>query len=395
MQYNMKFKVRKADTSTLQEEKELLTKMLGHFIDHWDIDVNEFSNNQVFIQHIANEILGSSILTDAFENDLITEIHCLDWDNIWVVMNGEVKVRYPKVFNSRDHYEKIIDQLSEYGNAHRSPAGGAAEFHYFKHRVAISEYSDTLTMTIRKYSDPIATLPDLVDRETIDEPVADLLNLMIKANLNLVLGGISGSGKTTSMNAMLNSSLPKDTTRFHLIEGSKEMNIVHPCTNNREFSRHQNVANVFDTIYGTMPNRLVIDEAHSQDMGTIVQGMLTGHPTQLIMHGNNAKNTLERLLSGYIAYVESPNNHHPQAVKDIHLVTDFIIIQEIYGDGKRIITSINEVEYCEDTESLTLKPVMEYSPKTKEFIFVNTLSPKTINKMIRNGISYEDIIPFV
>src|SRR6266496_3552192 len=82
---------------------------------------------------------------------------------------------------------------------------------------------DGSLLTIRKFAVDPLTVDDLVGSGTLTAPVAELLRACVRGRLNVVIGGGTGSGKTTSLN-VLSSFVPGDE-RIVTVEDAAELQL--------------------------------------------------------------------------------------------------------------------------------------------------------------------------
>lgn len=78
-------------------------------------------------------------------------------------------------------------------------------------------------ITIRKFPKRAITLDNLLERESLNEEVAEFLRKVVQAKYNLFVSGATGSGKTTLLN-VLSDFIPKNE-RIITIEDTAELQI--------------------------------------------------------------------------------------------------------------------------------------------------------------------------
>lgn len=73
---------------TLDSKKEMLAEEIYNMLNDYDIDISELKSNEEFVNFATEEMVGRSVLQDAFENDEVEEIKCLSWDKIYITIDG-------------------------------------------------------------------------------------------------------------------------------------------------------------------------------------------------------------------------------------------------------------------------------------------------------------------
>jgi pilus assembly protein CpaF len=210
---------------------------------------------------------------------------------------------------------------------------------------------DGSLLTIRKFAADPFTVNDLVSFGTITEPVAELLRACVRGRLNILIGGGTGSGKTTSLN-VLSSFVPPDE-RIVTIEDAAELQLRQAHVLRLE-SRPPNLEGrgqiaIRDLVRNALrmrPDRIIIGEVRDGAALDMLQAMNTGHDGSITtVHSNSPRDSLSRLETMVLmAGFELPE----RAIREqMGSAIDLIIHQTRLKDGTRRITHITEVEGME------------------------------------------------
>ena len=81
-------------------------------------------------------------------------------------------------------------------------------------------------ITIRKFSKKALSIQDLVGFGTLSQDMATFLDACVRARLNILVSGGTGSGKTTTLNVL--SSFIPHTDRIVTIEDAAELRLQQP-----------------------------------------------------------------------------------------------------------------------------------------------------------------------
>ena len=217
---------------------------------------------------------------------------------------------------------------------------------------------DGSLLTIRKFAADPFTVDDLVSFGTLTSPVAELLRACVRGRLNILIGGGTGSGKTTTLN-VLSSFLPDDE-RIVTIEDAAELQLRQDHVLRLE-SRPSNVEKkgevaVRDLVRNALrmrPDRIIIGEVRDGAALDMLQAMNTGHDGSITtVHSNAPRDSLARLETMVLmAGVELPQ----RAIREqMASAIDLIVHQTRLKDGTRRITHITEVAGMEG-EVVTLQ----------------------------------------
>lgn len=203
------------------------------------------------------------------------------------------------------------------------------------------------TITIRKFSQKPLQIEDLVGFGTLDDNMAQFLNACVKARLNMMISGGTGSGKTTTLN-VISSFIPNDE-RIITIEDAAELQLSQEHVVSLE-TRPPNIEGkgaitIRDLVRNSLrmrPERIVIGEVRSAEALDMLQAMNTGHDGSLATgHANSPRDMLSRLETMVLmAGMDLP----VRAIREqIAGAVDLIIQQSRLKDGSRKITHITEV----------------------------------------------------
>ena len=207
------------------------------------------------------------------------------------------------------------------------------------------------TITIRKFFRDPLKVEDLVNYGTLTPQMATFLEACVKARLNIVVSGGTGSGKTTTLN-VLSSFIPSDE-RIVTIEDAAEIQLNQDHVITLE-SRPPNIegkgaVTIRDLVRNSLrmrPDRVIIGEVRSGEALDMLQAMNTGHDGSLTTgHANTPRDMLARLetmvlMSGMDLPVRAIREQIASAI-------DLIIQQNRLKDGSRRITHLTEVQNME------------------------------------------------
>lgn len=230
-------------------------------------------------------------------------------------------------------------------------------------------------VSIRKKQQTYWSLQHLVEQKTTNQKGKKILEKLVQSRKNMVIAGGTGSGKTSTMNALA-SAIPK-TDRIITLEDTSEIKINHPHHIALE-TRGANAeglgeVSMRDLLRNTLrmrPDRIIVGEVRGEEVLDMLQAMNTGHQGSLTtVHASSSLETLLRLenmalLSAQRLPIEAVR---PQIIQAI----DIIVHQERNSFGERRILSIDQVlKSCSDYQLKTLyryreKELNEKQPITK------------------------------
>jgi pilus assembly protein CpaF len=207
---------------------------------------------------------------------------------------------------------------------------------------------------------------DLVTLKTLTPEIANLLQGIVRARLNVLISGGTGSGKTTLLNT-LSRFIPEDE-RIITIEDAAELQLKQEHVVRLE-TRPANIEgkgeiNQRDLVRNSLrmrPDRIIVGEVRGQEAFDMLQAMNTGHDGSLTsIHANSPRDALMRVetmvaMAGFEIpteflrkYISSAINVVIQTARMADGTRKIVSLQEITGmEGS--VTSLQEIFVFEQT----------------------------------------------
>src|SRR5207245_686235 len=157
------------------------------------------------------------------------------------------------------------------------------------------------TLTIRKFSRDPYTMNDLITFGSISAEAAQFLAACVEGKLNVLISGGTGTGKTTTLNAM-SAFVPHDE-RIVTIEDAAELQLQqdHVITlesrpPNIEGQGEIRIRELVRNALRMRPDRIIVGEVRGPETLDMLQAMNTGHEGSLTtIHANSPRDALSRL----------------------------------------------------------------------------------------------------
>ncbi len=339
-----------ADRQKLASEVEAVASKV---LDEEPLPLMRSERAQV-ISEVLDDVLGFGPITPLLEDDSVTEIMVNGPDKVYVERDGRIE-RARVSFRSADHVMHIIERIvSPLGRRidEASPMVDARLPDGSRVNAVIPPISLVgPCITIRKFAREPFTIDDLVRFGTLTREMAQFLEACVKARLNIVVSGGTGSGKTTTLN-VLSSFIPHDE-RIVTIEDAAELQLrqEHVVTlearpPNLEGKGAITIRDLVRNALRMRPDRIVVGEVRSGEALDMLQAMNTGHDGSLTTgHANSPRDMLARLETMVLmAGMDLPL----RAIREqISSAVDLIVHQARLRDGSRKITHLTEVQGME------------------------------------------------
>src|SRR5216110_117668 len=357
------------------------------------------------IREITDDILGYGPLEPFLRDDSVTEVMVNAHDRIYVERLGKIE-RTPATFADNSHLLRIIDKIvSQVGRRvdEASPMVDARLPDGSRVNAIIPPLAlKGPTLTIRKFSRDPYTMNDLIAFGSLTSQAAQFLAACVKGKLNVLISGGTGTGKTTTLNAM-SAFIPGDE-RIVTIEDAAELQLQqeHVITlesrpPNIEGSGEIRIRELVRNALRMRPDRIVVGEVRGPETLDMLQAMNTDHEGSLTtIHANSPRDALSRLETLVLtAGVELP---HRAIREQIASAFDLLVQITRLVDGSRRITHVSEVLGME-SDVITLQDIFVAKPPDEREsttgkpvrllgqLESSGLKPHFLEKMAANGVA--------
>jgi pilus assembly protein CpaF len=202
-------------------------------------------------------------------------------------------------------------------------------------------------LTIRRFRRRGFSADELIEAGTLNPPLRDFLARCVRARLNLLVSGGTGSGKTTTLNAL--SAFIPEGERIVTVEDAAELRLRQPHVVRLE-SRPANLEGRGEvTIRGLVrnalrmrPDRIVVGEVRGAEALEMLAAMTTGHDGSLsTVHAGSPEEAVRRVETlALMADVALPHAAIREQVAD---AIDVVVHQARMRDGARRVMAVAEV----------------------------------------------------
>jgi pilus assembly protein CpaF len=309
---------------------------------------------QLVIRTIEDEVMGLGPLEPLLADPTISDVLVNGAKSVYVERRGKLELTDVQ-FHSDLHLMNIIDRIvTAVGRRidESSPMVDARLKDGSRVNAIIPPLAlDGPMLSIRRFAVELLSVEDLVKLGTLTEPVARVLQAVVKARLNVLVSGGTGAGKTTMLN-ILSGFIPV-TERIVTIEDSAELQLQQPHVVRLE-TRPPNIEGrgevmARDLVRNSLrmrPDRIIVGEVRGAEALDMLQAMNTGHDGSLTtIHANTPRDGLSR-IENMVAMtgIQFPTKGlRAQIASAIHVVLQV----ERQEDGRRRLVSVSEVNGME------------------------------------------------
>ena len=301
-------------------------------------------------QDLFFEVTGLGPLETLLKDDSVNDILVNGPQQIFVERDGRLELT-DITFKDERHLLRIIDKIvsavgrrvDESNPYVDARLADGSRFNAMVPPVAV----DGSLVSIRKFKKEKLAIDDLVKFGAFTEEMAAYLQAAVSTRLNVIVSGGTGSGKTTTLNAL--SSFIDDSERILTIEDTAELQLQQTHVGRME-RRPPNVegkgaVSQRDCLKNALrmrPDRIIVGETRGEEVIDMLQAMNTGHDGSMTtIHANSARDGVSRLENMIaMAGIEMPlKAMRSQISSAVNLIVQASRLQ----DGSRRMTSITEI----------------------------------------------------
>lgn len=321
---------------------------------------------KLIIQRIEDEVMGLGPLEPLLADKSVSDILVNGAKSVYIERRGKLE-KTNVTFNDDSHLLNTIDRIvSAVGRRidESSPMVDARLADGSRVNAIIPPLAiDGPSVSIRRFAVELLSIDDLISLGTISPEMAKVLEAIVKARLNVLISGGTGSGKTTSLN-ILSSFIPQDE-RVVTIEDSAELQLQQPHVVRLE-TRPPNIEGrgeitSRDLVRNSLrmrPERIIVGEVRGAEALDMLQAMNTGHDGSLTtIHANSPRDALGRIEN----MVSMTGINFPiKALRaQIAAAIDVVIQVSRLEDGSRKLVSIQEINGMEG-DIITMSEIFSF-----------------------------------
>jgi pilus assembly protein CpaF len=309
-----------------------------------------FAERERLAREILDEIFGLGPLEPLLKDPTISDILVNRFDRVYVERAGKLEPT-GLTFKDNQHLMQIIDRIvSRVGRRvdESSPMVDARLPDGSRVNAIIPPLAiDGPCLSIRRFGRDPVTARNMIENQTLTEPMLELLAAMVKGRLNILISGGTGAGKTTLLNVL--SGFIPNSERIVTIEDAAELLMKQEHVVRLE-TRPPNIEGkgavrqrqlVINSLR-MRPDRIIVGEVRGEETFDMLQAMNTGHEGSLTtVHANSQRDALSRLESMFsMANLNIPERAMRQQIASaIHAVVQIARMV----DGTRKLLTISEV----------------------------------------------------
>jgi pilus assembly protein CpaF len=303
---------------------------------------------QILVEHIANQISGFGLLQPLLDDLSVEEIWINEPGRIFVARNG--KSELTSVILSDVEVRGLVERMLASSGRRvdlSNPFVDATLPDGSRLHVAIPDITRKhWSVNIRKFIMGSKSLEGLVSVGTLTDQAAAFLQACVVSGLNIVVAGATQAGKTTLMNALLNSA--PSSERVITCEEVFELQLTSPdwvALQTRQASLEGTgeipLRRLIKEALRMRPSRLVVGEVRQEEALDLLVAMNAGMPSMCSLHANGSREAISKLC--LLPMLAGSNVSAEFVVPTVASVVDIVVHTALRSDGTRRVQQITSV----------------------------------------------------
>lgn len=355
----------KVDSDTARREVARLVSTLVNQ-DNFPLSTTE---KQKIVQEVVNETFGLGPLETLMADPSIDDILVNNYQTVYIERRGKL-LRVDMRFKDDVHLRHIINRIvARIGRRidETSPMVDARLPDGSRVNAIIPPLAlDGPSLSIRRFKKIPLSADELLKIRTISPEMLHLVQIAIRARMNMVISGGTGAGKTTTLNVL--SSFISEKERVVTIEDAAELQLRQPHVvrletrpPNMEGKGQVTQRELFINSLRMRPDRIIVGEVRGAEALDMLQAMNTGHDGSITtVHANSPRDALARIET--MILMSNANVELRAIRRQIASAVNIIVQVRRYADGVRRVESICELTGMEH-DTVTMQELASYQQK--------------------------------
>jgi pilus assembly protein CpaF len=313
-----------------------------------------FEEREELVRQVLDEIFGLGPIEPLMQDAEVSDILVNTYKQVYIERHGKLETTDVR-FQDDKHLLQVIDRIvSAVGRRidDSSPMVDARLADGSRVNAIIKPLAiDGPHLSIRKFKRDALSGEDLINKDSLTDPMLELLKGIVRARLNVIISGGTGAGKTTLLN-ILSSFIPVNE-RIVTIEDSAELQLKQPHVVRLE-TRPANIEGMGEVPQRLLlinslrmrPDRIIMGECRGGEAVDMLQAMNTGHDGSITtVHANSPRDALSRIET--MVSMSSLDLPERAVRQQIASAVQVVIQVSRLSDGTRKVIQIAEISGME------------------------------------------------
>lgn len=333
------------DAEAVKQAHEIIEKCLEK------LGINEvegWPSKKEVVHEIFKYAWGLDVIQHLYDDPEVNEIRVNSPDHVYVlrnIKNEKADVR----FKDEQHVVKIIKRLIMHdrgiGLNKSSPTVESMRKDGTRITATGPPVSEYTTFVLRKHSARFFTPEELIEKETINQKVWDVLEVLVRGRANILLSGGVGSGKTTLLRTLF--SLTPSLGRTLVLESDRELLLreYFPDRDIVEMEEHaetgRTLENLFSVILRYTPDIIIMGEFRGGgEARSAIEACTRGHEGSM---ATAHFSTPQEAVEGTARLLLREGYNVPPEIASAMVASAYNVVVQMFGDFTRGIIKLEKI----------------------------------------------------
>lgn len=391
------------EEATLSRIRELVRRHAHHLgaRSGADKEWNAHTQSQ-YVQAVFDQAFRYGRLQQYLREPDIEDLSITGFDNVMVTKTSGRREQRPPVAESDDDLEQMISEIATYRDRSFARPAGHLDLDLGGARLSATsqQISEVTCLTIRRHNLVDIEVQDLVDARTITKDMAALLDAAVRANLCVIIGGYPGTGKTTTLRALMGSAPPAE--KIVTIETERELYLnkmphrhaqvqalqyIPPQFSSADARTPYSLEDAFHESLRSSAMRILFAEMRGPEAPIAIKAMQAGRGSMSTIHARSADEAIHRFADMLMSEQRLSEDTVPlrQIGRSVDLILYIDFVYEPNGTRRRVITEIAEVVPNGETQLPMAANLFEYDWKSDRYTSPERPSEALVKRLERVG----------
>ena len=359
------------DTMTEDQLRKFVDKAIVDFCWEKKIPLT-VEQRSALIRELVSAVMSLGPIRPLMEDESVTEVMINGYNKIYIQRHGHIELTDVK-FQSNQQLMHTIQKIIETSGSNKRVDESLP---YVDFSLPDGSRANVIlppcslagpVVTIRKFKADIQTVDDLLKLKMFSPEIATLLILGIRARLNIVFCGATGSGKTTALN-VFSRHIPEGE-RIITIEDTSELRLLQEHVvalvakaQNIEGKGEISIRDLFINSLRMRPDRIIVGEVRGAEILDLIQSITSGHSGSLaIVHAESPEDCFSRMVTMMLMTGIRLSNEEIQ--RQVAKAIDLIVHIELYPDGRRRFSYVTDVSWDDKQQKSVLRHTFAFKQK--------------------------------
>lgn len=296
------------------------------------------------VPDVVDAVVGLGPLEELLRDPHVSDVLVNGGGEVWVERNGSLQLSALGSISPQDLVAAVERVIAPLG-LRLDPASPAVDARLGDgsrlHALVPPASVDGPVLAIRRFSETVASLDELVASDALTAAGAELLRRLVSDRKNIVIAGATGSGKTTLLN-VLSQEIPS-SERIVSVEDAAELRLAGHVVRlegrppNQEGAGELSLRELLRHALRLRPDRIIVGEVRGAEAFDLMQAMSTGHDGSMTtIHAKTADEAMWRLET--LALLE-PAATEASIQRQLANVVDVVVVVGRHL-GRRVVRSV-------------------------------------------------------